>query len=434
MDSNQTNNSHQRVTQSHGPLVPKTENGNQTAPRTDRHPTTTNERLEQACSDGNLEGVQKLLREDIGKNKGKDKGNTEQEYRLDTNGITSALFVAINKNHQKIAEEIAAVGRTRLEQQDEESGRTVLHKAVIRNHSNVVKGLLRQSDSARYVNLKDRDGRTALHVAAFRGSHNIMKDLLAKQADIDATDNQYLTPLHLVVLYCSPETAYEKTAKILLDNRAQVNSKNSYGDSPLHDACRKADESMVVLLFEHGANPDSYNDTGETPEAVIPNNGRGDDVKRHFRTPREKWSKYTLKMPNEEPQCSDDKICGEFFVTVRFYWRVKRLSWVQTASVHNLLYDNSTLKRSQDEFVKIIKSRHPKHKADIKDIWKWIHLPANNISWVKVEGSKKDDVISGTDNNRPEPQGKVPNDPEEPDNDVSNSTCHSYILQIDVLD
>ncbi|KAF2195821.1 hypothetical protein K469DRAFT_546051, partial [Zopfia rhizophila CBS 207.26] len=53
--------------------------------------------------------------------------------------------------------------------------------------------------------------------------------------------------------------------KLLLDNGAEVNTRGKFGESPLHNASRKANEPMILLLLQNGADLDSSNDEKESP-------------------------------------------------------------------------------------------------------------------------------------------------------------------------
>src|SRR5262245_45397257 len=113
------------------------------------------------------------------------------------------------------------------------------------------------------------------------------------------------------------------------------------GDSPLHDACREANDDVMRSLLKYGADPESRNNSGATPEAVVPGDEKGTAAKRLFREPRGKWrAKFPCAIPEMPPQCSDAKqeVCKDFFVTVKFYWRGKGLSWSRTVSVHKMVY------------------------------------------------------------------------------------------------
>jgi len=158
-------------------------------------------------------------------------------------------------------------------------------------------------------------------------------------------------------------------------------------------------ESLMKHLLKNGADPDSRNFGGKTPQDLLPDTDIGKDVKRRiFFVPRAKWRpKLAPQLLKQSPQCSEEKktVCKEFFVTVIFYWRQQALSWSQTASVYSVLYRKDTLRKLEDEFVGIIqaavRSKANKNRnaerpdaGDVEvqrsDVWKWIHLPANNVS------------------------------------------------------
>ncbi|KAI5925056.1 hypothetical protein F4810DRAFT_708862 [Camillea tinctor] len=351
-----------------------------------------NKQLEEAAANGRDNEINKFLgRGPIAKTERTEGKTNARQERPDDEGVSAALFAAIRNRRKSTAKLIVELRDVGLNNRHGDLQRTVLHEAIAMKYRDVVQRLLIQSDSVRYVNMKDEDGRTALHEAAFRGYHGIMRDLLANRADINATDNQNLTPLHVVVVEHGSPSKIEKTLEILLAHGAEVNTRDVFGDSPLHDASRQSNYNVMRLLLEYGADPDSRNNRGDTPKSLIPNDSKGDGAKVLFHELRGKRRvKYPLRIPENPPQCSGEKkkVCDQFLVTVRFYWRPEGLSWSQTTSVSSLVYDKSTLNKLQDEFIHVVQtSINKKGKIDMevetKDIWKWIHLPANNISWVK---------------------------------------------------
>ena len=58
----------------------------------------------------------------------------------------------------------------------------------------------------------------------------------------------YLTALH-VAAHCG----HVNVAKVLLDNKADVNSRALNGFAPLHIACKKNRINVIELLLKHGA-------------------------------------------------------------------------------------------------------------------------------------------------------------------------------------
>lgn len=76
--------------------------------------------------------------------------------------------------------------------------------------------------------LEPTSGRSALHKAAFWG-HNAMTEYLVKECKLD------------------------------------VNVRDNYGDTPLHDACKFGHEKIVKLLLEAGADKTIKNNEGKDP-------------------------------------------------------------------------------------------------------------------------------------------------------------------------
>ncbi|KAI1485861.1 hypothetical protein F5X96DRAFT_657774 [Biscogniauxia mediterranea] len=351
-----------------------------------------NKQLEDAAANGRDSDIAKLLERTHNVKIDKPEGKSAvKENRPDDDGISRALFAAIHNRRKSTANLIVELRDVKLGNQHGDLQRTVLHEAVAMKYDEVVQRLLDQSDSVRYVDVKDDDGRTALHEAAFRGYHDIMRLLLANRVDINATDNQYLTPLHVVVVEQDSRAKIDKTLEILLAHGAEVNTRDVVGDSPLHDASRQSNYNIMKLLLEYGADPESRNNRGRTPKSLIPTDIKAAGAKILFQELRGKRQvKFPLKIPEIPPQCSGGKrdVCDQFLVTVRFYWRPEGLSWSQTTSVSRLVYTKYALKELQDEFIRVVqtwieKKGKPSMEVKTKDIWKWIHFPANNISWVK---------------------------------------------------
>ncbi|CAG0884303.1 unnamed protein product [Cyprideis torosa] len=90
---------------------------------------------------------------------------------------------------------------------------------------------------------------TWLHVFSFvPGFHPVVKILLAHGADPNSVAaNRKLTPLHIA--------ATSETARLLLEYKAEVNVKDSYGCTPLFQAAVNDRHPVVEILLAHGADP-----------------------------------------------------------------------------------------------------------------------------------------------------------------------------------
>ncbi len=73
-----------------------------------------------------------------------------------------------------------------------------------------------------------------MHMAAASGHREVAKLLLARKADVNAKDNDGMTPLHMAVAW-----HHNDVAQLLLANKAEVNAKDNgsgifRGRTPLH--------------------------------------------------------------------------------------------------------------------------------------------------------------------------------------------------------
>ena len=115
------------------------------------------------------------------------------------------------------------------------------------------------------ANSKDKNGATPLFWAASRGQKAVVQLLLDQEGvDADSTDNDGLTALSLAAI-----TIHTATVKLLLehkDAKANINSKDDNGETPLFLAAREGCEDMIRLLLKYGANIYVRNKYGETVE------------------------------------------------------------------------------------------------------------------------------------------------------------------------
>lgn len=168
--------------------------------------------------------------------------------------------------------------------------------------------------------------KTPLHWAASGGNKAIVEVLLKHGADVNATDRCYITPLHNAAFYCKLEVAevlianganvnangcngtplfhalsdydtkQEVIVKLLLQHGAKVNvvqskdgstplhhleskeiaalfiahgadinAKDDFNSTPLHDAASRGRKDVVQLLLDAGADKTIKNNKGETP-------------------------------------------------------------------------------------------------------------------------------------------------------------------------
>lgn len=107
------------------------------------------------------------------------------------------------------------------------------------------------------------DGTTALAAAVLGGFSHIVKYLVERGADVNLPNLRGETPLHLAILGDNLEII-----SFLLAEGAWIESEDNCLDSPLMFATREDKVQAVEILLTHGADPDHYNEDGETPASL----------------------------------------------------------------------------------------------------------------------------------------------------------------------
>ncbi|XP_022922219.1 acyl-CoA-binding domain-containing protein 1-like isoform X3 [Cucurbita moschata] len=102
-----------------------------------------------------------------------------------------------------------------------------------------LENLLKSVESGVSVNIKDSEGRTPLHWAVDRGHSNVVELLVSRNADINEKDIDGQTPLHYAVV-CDRKSI----AEYLVKNNANINEKDNDGKSPC-DLCESIWPFMV---------------------------------------------------------------------------------------------------------------------------------------------------------------------------------------------
>lgn len=148
----------------------------------------------------------------------------------------------------------------------DKGGRGYLQVASLHGHKKIVKLLLNMNDSnAVSVNDKTESGNTALHLACSRGHKATIKSLLRAGADTKEINNNANTALHLIVDCGGSNVDIVDIIEILIDNGANVDSKNSLGNTPLHHAAKNGNKAAVKSLIARGASTNEKNGAGRTP-------------------------------------------------------------------------------------------------------------------------------------------------------------------------
>jgi ankyrin repeat protein len=128
------------------------------------------------------------------------------------------------------------------------------------------------------VNIRDDDGDTTpLIDACWLGHFAVVKELREHGADVNAKANDERTPLHIAVMkdnlalldeLLSPNASNGTTTilgKLKSRGGANIEAKDRYGDTPLHDASAGGLVAIVQSLLSGGANILAVNDDGLLP-------------------------------------------------------------------------------------------------------------------------------------------------------------------------
>lgn len=128
-----------------------------------------------------------------------------------------------------------------------------IHDAAVFGPLSRVERMLEQDPTS--VGATDRFGFTALHGVVAEHHFDIARLLIAKGADVNAGNDEGVTPLHLA--------AYPEMVEILVANGARLDARDSNGNTPLH-AVTEHPELIDVMekLLKLGADPNARNHDG----------------------------------------------------------------------------------------------------------------------------------------------------------------------------
>src|SRR3989339_590263 len=104
---------------------------------------------------------------------------------------------------------------------------------------------------------RDNLGRTLLHNAVLKDSFSDVKHLVEQGADVNACDNYGQAPLHFAVTFhsnVSSDKILLEMVKYLISNGAKIDTIANDGETPLHRAVFGEHLEIVKYLVESGAN------------------------------------------------------------------------------------------------------------------------------------------------------------------------------------
>lgn len=135
--------------------------------------------------------------------------------------------------------------------------------ACRRNEISMIQALLNNNPGlVRSIGLH---GYTPLHVAAEKGYPACVNLLIEYGAEVDAKDENGLTPLIMAVCKQNIKCQDIECVEILLDHGASISIKDNRGESPLMWSINDYTGQALRLLLAYGASVQDKNENGENP-------------------------------------------------------------------------------------------------------------------------------------------------------------------------
>jgi ankyrin repeat protein len=143
------------------------------------------------------------------------------------------------------------------------SGRTLLHAAAAAGNARIVSELLRMRVDA---DVKDDSGHTPLYSSANQcaDAADAVKALIQGGAQVDACEGvKRCTALHMAA-----RRGHVDVAEALLACGANIEARDSSGETPLRRAVNCGQTNVAALLLAKGANRHSVGSKGLTPQSA----------------------------------------------------------------------------------------------------------------------------------------------------------------------
>ncbi|GAM28924.1 hypothetical protein SAMD00019534_121000 [Acytostelium subglobosum LB1] len=138
-----------------------------------------------------------------------------------------------------------------------------LHLAVTEERLEDIKTILADNGSAS-INFTDVNGWTPLHSAAHSGNADVCMLLLSvPNISVSLKNRDGASILHYMVRHTLTDSR-KQVVQTLLDKGLDINTGSRHGETPLHSACFRGVDDVVLFLIQNGANVNAITNGGET--------------------------------------------------------------------------------------------------------------------------------------------------------------------------
>ncbi|KAF7502109.1 hypothetical protein GJ744_007110 [Endocarpon pusillum] len=258
-------------------------------------------------------------------------------------------------------------------------GRTALHLAVNIKDESLIQLLL---ENGADVEAAARNGSKPLYLAATSGNDAVVKLLLQFNANVESFNIETET----TALYQAVDNQHIAVTRTLLERGADVDRRNPNGHTPLFSAVIHGNLELAQLLLKSGANKKIRSEDGQTVEDFARGHNAMMDLLRSdqlLQGPKIE-NRRALSEPRfvhipSLPADQADKLiaCHGFEATiVDFFVRESEQRIQVSSSVYEILYGKGP--------EAIMDSAKGTKSGGQKPLFRWYHLPANNMEWVEV--------------------------------------------------
>lgn len=283
---------------------------------------------------------------------------------------------------------------------------TLTRQLCATEHKNIntIQHLIKQGADVNFSCPYDKDEyRTKLHSAAKNGSIELVKLLIENGANVNARDKYGETPLHHSIYHSvldetqsNNNVSKEEIVKLLIENGADVNAKNNNEKTPLHYA-----ESVTIakLLINNGANINAKSKYGRNVLDYAQSQGNSDMVKMLTELGLQHSDKFKQDKQKEQMQ----QKCSYLFQSKE---PPKQIEIPSTCNNFSITIENSNDKKN---FVFVIATT----REHAGSIFKFSNMHGGITglnSYVKYEMKKNDNyigIINLVDNKRANIQFEV---------------------------